>query len=249
MKFRVTRLFFVAMMAVSVVFLSNLSAAHGNEISEFKADYSISLRNIKVAEFRIAGRSDDRSYAATGLVYTAGIGTLFTDTKLLGKVRGWIIRNTLQPFRYYGELKQRGKFNSETINYDAGNISKVVSEPARNEELDLTSKKLSNSVDPLTMLYDAFKPVKTVDFCGRQHNVFDGRRLSSYSLGEIKDSGNQVVCKGHYKLLLGFSEKQRNSNNSELSIVYEKRIDGIYQLQLLEVKTSLGIVRFKLKTG
>lgn len=229
--------------AVIIVFnLNVVSPVFSNEASDFRIKYSVSIRSFKVAEFHIAGRFDDRSYAATGLIHTAGFASFIANSLLLGKIRGWVRNQKLQPFRYHGELKRDGKSSTETINYDRGEVVSIVSKPERDEVVDINSKELKGTVDPMTFLFKAFRPVEMVKFCDMEHNLFDGRRFAGLAFNNIQRTDDNFVCTGEYELRTGFSDKQRKFNDRQVVVTYQKGFGNLFRLQKFVVNTNFGEV-------
>lgn len=230
---------------VAVIFVFNLSVGSpvfSIEASDFRTKYSVSLRTFKVAEFHIAGRFDDRSYAATGLIHTAGFASFIANSQLLGKIRGWVRNQKLQPFRYYGELKRDGKLSTETINYDRGEVVSIISKPERDEVVDINSKELKGTVDPMTFLFKAFRPVEMVKFCDMEHHLFDGRRSVSLAFGNIQRTEGNFVCTGEYELRTGFSDKQLKFDDRQVVVTYRRGVGDLFRLQKLVINTNYGEV-------
>ena len=221
------------------------------EIDEFRENYVLKVRSIPVGQLRIAGRSNDRSYAATSVVFLTGLASIVSDLRVWAGSRGWLRNSRLVPFRYHYEIVRGGKQSSQVLNYASGRPSKLEISPPIEKELDVKAAKFSRTIDPVTMLFISFKPTESVSICGKDYKIFDGRRYLTISLTELSNNSNEVECNGRYELGEGFSERERERGKDDFKVTFRKSIrgDGLFRLQKIEAKTAIGNVRVERSVG
>ncbi len=207
----------------------------------------MSLRNIPVAELRIAGRTDGRSYASTALVFTKGIAAVFADVRILAKARGWVTDNGLLPYLYQEEYTRSGSTKSRIVSYKAGALKSIESDPPEETDVDPGSEEFAGSIDPVTILFLSFLPFEKNAVCGRDFEVFDGKRLLTVSFGKDTEESGQLKCGGQYFLRSGFTEKELDTDESQFSVIFQKdeESEGLFRLQTVEARTRIGTVRIK----
>ena len=235
------------LLAAALISQSALTPAFSEELREFRGNYLVKARGITVAEFRIAGRTDGNSYAASAVVFTRGFASLLTDVRVRGRVRGWVTKNGLLPFQYFGELTRSGTTKSQTVKYRLGRPVSVVSDPPSESELDLNSKKLARGIDPLTMLFLSLMPSETVEICGKDYDIFDGKRLLTISLEAGSSNRNRVNCEGQYQLKLGFTDKEMSFGDLGFKVSFLKDAEGdrLFRVQTIEAQTVVGSIRLE----
>ena len=238
--------------ATIAVLTSSSVAVFAQEVSEFNENYSMKVRSVPIAEFRIVGRQDGDSYAGRSLLFASGLGRLAGTAKTSAGVRGWVQGDLRIPYRYHAEVERSNSSRTVVMDYLSGRPVSVEYEPPIAEPVDLVANDLEDSIDPLSMFLIVMEPVKTIQVCGNRFEVFDGRRLVDITFGPVSAQGGQLICQGQFNLRFGFNDDDDDEDDEgdgdtvAFSVSYDaNEPDGLYRLDKLEIMSAYGRLSFE----
>lgn len=230
---QILRMFSAAAMA-GLVFL----AATGTGRADDQAIFDISIRGLRAGTLTIAGSENATSYAVSGRLASAGLVGMVRRVSYDASARGALKGGRFAP-RSYSERADTGKRQSEAqMDFKRGVPQvKVQIPPIIPRPNDVDPASQGGSVDPLTALYATLRAVEKGEECKVSVKMFDGRRASSITLAAPETDGEAVICRGEYRRVAGFSEKEMAEKvRFPFTLVYLPREDG--RMQVVEVTTD-----------
>ncbi|EEW25877.1 DUF3108 domain-containing protein [Rhodobacter ferrooxidans] len=200
--------------------------------------FDLVMKGIKAGKLSFVGTQDGTAYSAEGSLQSAGLAAIMRKVRFDAATRGSIVNGRYVPASYT-ENADTGKRQSQSVMaYVNGNPQVASYSPARKpREKDVDPATMGGTVDPLTALYAALREVDKGQECQINLRMFDGRRSSQVATSAPKAVGDTVVCKGEYRRLAGFSDKEMaDKTQFFFTLTYAPTENG--RMRVVEVATD-----------
>lgn len=204
--------------------------------------FNIYLRGIKAGQLKYAYSESGSNYSASGIIQSTGIIGALAKYKFTASTSGTLSKGIYAP-RAYREESDTGRRQSEkTISYSNG-IPKV-SERKLPKPFWADPAQQKGTVDPMTAISIVLNDKTESTVCQTNFDMFDGARRVQITVGSPSKSENGLTCKGLYKRVEGFSNRELSEGrNFPFSVTYVNK-SGKYQVSEFDVSTLRGRARF-----
>lgn len=223
-----------------------------------RSEFAVSLYGLTLAKTNFVSRIDSRSFDISGSVSSAGIASIFDDTKGTTSVRGRFGANAPSPEVYSVNYVSGSKKKSTRIAFAGGRVVKTENTPpvntARADWVPVKPAHLAGALDPISATLVKAKSPDAV--CRRTVRFYDGEmradlRLSPAGTGRITVpgfDGETVRCTARFVPVSGYRKGHRSIeylvNSSRIEIAFAPVGDtGVYAPLDASISTKIGTIR------
>ncbi len=206
------------------------------------AVFDISIRGISAATLSISGAVKGQNYAASGVLKSSGLLGFLKKIRYDADVAGSLSQGRFVPVRYH-EMADTGKRQSDALMAYKGGVPQVkaYSPPRAPQTGDIDPASQGGTVDPLTALYAVLRDVPLTEACKLKVFLFDGRRRSQVVLTAPQATGEQITCRGEYRRLQGFSDKDMAEKiRFPFTLTYQPAGPGMVHVTDISMDTLYG---------
>lgn len=191
---------------VGIVALTLLLAAPASAETTDQAVFDVMLRGMRAGTLSFSGEEQDGRYAVSGRLQSGGLMGVLKSTRYDVTASG-AMQGRTPAAAAYTERTARGDDRRETVLSWTGGVPKVERHvpPRKPRSYDVEPSAQRGTVDPLSALYAALRDAAPGEECRLALDIFDGRRLTTVSLGEPKPAGDGVTCRGEFRRVAGYS--------------------------------------------
>jgi hypothetical protein len=223
----------------------------------FKGEYTVSFLGLSVAKATFSSRYEgDDTYSIGGSVSSAGLATLFDDTRGTISSKGKILGKRLQPQVFHADYTSDNKASMIDIQFANGVVTstKVVPEPKKRNIknwIPLAAGDLASVLDP--MAATVIHADSLDDVCGRTVKLYDGEMRANLTLtydskGSISVpgyKGDTVTCKMGFEPVAGYRKNRKAlnylKNHSRIMVTFAPLGQtGVYAPIHATVGTQIG---------
>lgn len=210
-----------------------------------RGTYELVLRGVRAGSLSFSAVQDGNAYAVTGQLKTSGIAALLRKIRYDAGSNGVISGDAYVP-ETYSENANTGKRQSQAVMAYKDGVPQVKSynPPRAPKPFDVDPATMGGTVDPLTALYATLRDVAAGKECAVNLKLFDGKRSSQITTGDRQEAGDQVVCRGEYRRLAGYSaEDLAEKTRFAFSLIYSPAGDGQMRVTEVSMETLYGKAR------
>lgn len=192
----------VGILALALV----LAAPAGAETAD-EAVFDLMLRGMRAGTLSFSGQEQDGRYAVSGRLQSSGLMGMLKTTRYDVTAKG-AMQGRTPAAAAYTERAARGDDHRETVLSWSGGVPRVERHvpPRKPRSYDVEPAAQRGTVDPLSALYAALRDAAPGEECRLALDIFDGRRLTTVSLGEPKPADGGVTCRGEFRRVAGYSK-------------------------------------------
>jgi hypothetical protein len=214
------------MLRSSHALLASLAVALPTTISaatqqSFKGEYTVSVHGFSVAKASFSSSYEGDTYSIEGSVSSAGLATIFDDTRGTVSSKGKILGKQLQPQAFRADYKSGDKASMIDIQFANGTViaTKVVPAPKKRNSkkwIPLAASHLASVLDPMAATVIHADSLDKV--CGRTVKLYDGEmradlRLTYESKGSTSVrgyEGDTVTCRLDFEPVAGYRKNRKS---------------------------------------
>ncbi len=229
-----------ALRAAMVVLSLAATAARADQTDA--AVFDISIRGFSAATLSISGAVTGQHYEASGFLKSSGLLGFLKKIRYDAAASGSLSDGRFVPARYK-EKADTGKRQSESVMAYKGGVPQVKSytPPRPPQTGDIDPATQGGTVDPLTALYAVLRDVPVAEACSLKVFLFDGRRRSQVVLTAPKAEGERITCRGEYRRLEGFSDKDMaEKSRFPFTLTYQAAGSGMVHVSEISMDTLYG---------
>lgn len=204
--------------------------------------FDISIRGFSAATLSIGAAQTGQNYEASGFLKSSGALGFLKKIRYDAAVSGTLANGRFVPVRYK-EKADTGKRQSEAAMAYKGGVPQVkaYSPPRPPQTGDIDPASQGGTVDPLTALYAVLRDVPQAEACKLKIFLFDGRRRSQLVLTSPQTTGEQIICRGEYRRLEGFSDKDMaEKTRFPFTLTYKPAGPGMVHVREISMDTLYG---------
>jgi hypothetical protein len=249
-------------LALGVGLALPLTAAAGEPVKTFSAEYSVSFFGITVARSTVVSKVSADRYTIDGTIESAGLATFFAHTQGKTSARGSYDRNGVKPEIYQVNYVYGKKAKRTGLRFADGKVTSVTNVPALPKRgpdwVPVRPKDLRSVFDPLSsVLVPARDPASV---CNRTLKTFDGEIranlvLSYVSTGKASigdDERDVVTCNGRFKPVAGYRPTNKSlqylQSKSHIVLKFAQLGEtGLYAPVQASVSTKVGTFSIRAK--
>jgi hypothetical protein len=222
----------------------------------FRGEYTVSFLGLTVARSSMESRIVDGRFEINGTMASAGIATLFDQTRGTASATGRIARQAPQPGAYEVKYSEGSKHKRTAVRFRDGAVASTVNEPEpmkRGEDwVPVAKGQLTNVLDPLSA--GMVKASGPGEVCGRTLQIYDGEFLLAATLHAVEPKrairgyGDEAVtCRVSVKPVAGYRKGRKAldylENRSRILVAFAPLgATGLYAPVHATVGTQLGTV-------
>lgn len=203
----------------SVTMLPATAAAPAAEPSSFRGDYTVSYLGLSLARASFSSRYANGSYSIDGSVASAGLATIFDDTRGTLKATGRIGDEQLMPTAFRADYTSGKKASLVDIRFANGRVAdtKVLPPPKKRgrDWFPLRAGDLAGVADPIAA---TAVPAPSLDkVCGRTVKMYDGEMRANLVLSPVETGtivvtgyeGPTVTCRMQFQPVSGYRKGRK----------------------------------------
>ncbi len=230
------------LLVAATLSISATSALLAAGPSKDEGTYRIRIGGVKAGVLAFKANDNGSNYAVTGVVKSTGLIGSLVKVRYEATSRGRSSGAVLVPTRYEDVANTGRRTQSSEMDYRNGVPQVRKSDPPRNPmPFDVDPSTQKGTIDPLSAIYSLLRNVDAADACTLNVYMFDGRRRSQVSLDTPTKDGDAIICKGEYRRLKGFSDKEMAERQRfAFELTYQPIADGRFQVQRIELDTLYG---------
>ncbi|TIR36618.1 MAG: DUF3108 domain-containing protein [Mesorhizobium sp.] len=196
------------------------TAASAATPQSFKGEYTVSILGLSVAKATFSSSYEGDTYSIDGSVSSAGLATIFDDTRGTVSSKGKISGKQLQPQTFRADYTSGEKASMIDIQFANGTViaTKVVPAPKKRNPknwIPLGASHLASVLDPMAATVIHADSLDKV--CGRTVKLYDGEMranltLTYYSKGSISVrgyKGETVTCRLGFEPVAGYRKNRK----------------------------------------
>ncbi|RVB75884.1 MULTISPECIES: DUF3108 domain-containing protein [unclassified Mesorhizobium] len=189
----------------------------------FKGEYTVSILGLSVAKAIFSSSYQGDTYSIDGSVSSAGLATMFDDTRGTISSKGKILGKRLQPQAFRADYKSGEKASMIDIQFANGTVTatKVVPAPKKRNPknwIPLGASDLASVLDPMAATVIHADSLDEV--CGRTVKLYDGEMRADLTLTyDSKGStsvrgykGDTVTCRMGFEPVAGYRKNRKALN-------------------------------------
>ncbi len=213
---------------------------------ELHTHYQVTARNFGLSDVRFAARTDGSSYGVTAEISPDGILGMLFGLYVSAKSRGWIIERSVQPVRYEATRTRKGEDLYRKLTYkEDGSVNSIEVKPPKDVAAEITTDKLMNTIDPVSLLFLSIKPTRGADLCDSEINLFDGQRYSKLIADPPIVDGDEATCSGRYIRLYGYPQREMDRGaTQDFQVTFRRmsEVGGLFVLHEFRASSPYGEV-------
>lgn len=215
-----------------------LASTFSASAETLNSKYSVRVLGLKVGEMQMEAHTTSTSYSATSRFKTTGLAGMVSGAYFNVTSKGTRSGNEFRPKAYDETMNTGERVSNASMVWQNGVPVK------RGERLgDKTSVTVAQqraAVDPMTALFMAFRDQPAASVCQINQTIFDGKRLTRIVFSDRSTRGDEIVCRGEYQRVAGYSAQSMKENSSfPLTVTYTEHA-GQMRLDELRVTTIYG---------
>lgn len=237
--------------------------AHAAGPESFRGDYTVSFLGFSVARATFSSTYDGSSYSIDGSVSSAGLATLFDDTRGTVKASGRFAGGQPRPKVFRADYTSGRKSSLVDIRFADGDVTatRVRPSPGKrgNDWVPLGAADLRAVADPIAASVIRASGLDNV--CGRTVKMYDGEMRANLSLvpvsrGTISVKGYQgdtVTCRMQFDPVSGYRKGRKAldflKNRSRIMVTFAPLGQtGVYAPVYATVGTEIGTITIRART-
>ena len=199
--------------------LSGTAAAPAAEPSSFRGEYTVSYLGLSLARASFSSRYADGAYSIDGSVASAGLATIFDDTRGTLKATGRIAGDQLVPTAFRADYTSGKKASLVDIRFAGGRVvsTKVLPPPKKRGRnwFPLRAGDLAGVADPIAA---TAVPAPSLDkVCGRTVKMYDGEMRANLVLSPVEKGtiavtgyeGPTITCRMQFQPVSGYRKGRK----------------------------------------
>lgn len=221
------------------------------ETRAFRADYSVTLFGLPIAQASFDSTFSGKRFRIEGSLSSSGIARIFDDTKGTTKAEGVIHGETVRPSAFDADYVSGRKKGRTAIRFAGGDVESVVNHPDKKRDpatwVAVSAAHLKAALDPLSSaLVVAEKPQEV---CTRTIRFFDGELRADLKLAPAgSTNGERVTCTASFVPVAGYRKGRKQidylRNNSRIAVTFAPLAGtGLYTPVDASVGTQIGTLR------
>ena len=205
-------------LVLGTVFAAALASGAAAEVRH-KTEYSVTLSGLPIARASFSTTVDNKNYAISGTVKSAGIANIITSISAQTSVRGTMNKEKLQAHQYVLSYTKGKRNRLYEVNFRNGNVTSTSTrpEPRRPRNwVPVTAKDLRRVLDPISgVIFPGDSKV-----CPSTLPIFDGETRmdlvlapkgeKTYTAGGVKTQA--IVCSVRFVPKAGFRKGRKDIN-------------------------------------
>ncbi|MER8496953.1 DUF3108 domain-containing protein [Mesorhizobium sp. M1312] len=222
----------------------------------FKGEYTVSILGLSVAKATFSSSYEGDTYSIDGSVSSAGLATIFDDTRGTISSKGKISGKQLQPQAFRADYKSGDKASMIDIRFANGTVTatKIVPAPKKRNPknwIPLGASHLASVLDPMAATVIHADSLDKV--CGRTVKLYDGEmranlRLTYDSKGSTSVrgyKGDTVTCRLGFEPVAGYRKNRKAldylKNRSRIMVTFAPvGQTGVYAPIHATISTKIG---------
>lgn len=212
------------------------AARAGEDQSSMRFD--VRLLGLHAGVMEIAARETDSAYAARSRFRTAGLVGVLKRVRADVSVQGRVAQGRLKPHDYSEAIDDGQRVTNVEVRFAPGE-PRLLSGDTGSSAPPADTSRLSDAIDPLTLLYLALRDQPRDKVCRFSADVFDGHRHAEIALNQRREQGEAITCTGHYRRVSGYGDSERENRHVSITVQYEPNGSGM-RAERVEFDTRLG---------
>jgi hypothetical protein len=229
--------------ALALALILTTTPALGQDGSETHV-WDISLLGLRAATFAFDATASGPAYQVEGRMKASGGAALVKRLRFEGRAEGRLAKGLPAPARYRESVDTGTRQSDATLVWQGGvpAIESYASDqPADPAAPDPATQK--GTVDPLTAAWTILRDTTPERACAVALQVFDGRRRTAVRLSDPQPAGDGIACKGEYRRLAGFTEKElAQGDRFPFTLTFAPTPEGRLRAVEARGKSALGTV-------
>ncbi len=204
------------------------------------ARFDLYFGGIRAGAAQLTFTYEGDGYAARARGETAGVVGAFYGASYEAEAQG-ALGPTTRPRKFTVLHSFGGKTQALTIEFGLTAPSAVDSDPPfKPKPYQIDPTEQSGVLDPLSAAAALLRPAPAAAICGREADVFDGRRRSRIILDAPRMSGDEILCTARFKRVAGYRPKDRKAEDIPFRLYFSADDAGIARISRVVVETGWG---------
>ena len=181
--------------------------------------FDVRLLGLRAGMIEIAANVTETAYAARTQFRTVGVAGVLKHVRADVSVQGRVSGGELRPHDYSEAIDDGHRVTNVEVRFAPGQ-PRLISGDTGSSAPPADTSRLTNAIDPLTLLYMALRDQRPDEVCRFEADVFDGHRHARITLNRPSRAGGAVTCNGSYRRIAGYSDNERENRNVSISVTY-----------------------------
>lgn len=189
--------------------------------------YDMYLGGFWLGELQVQAEREGQRYRASATLGTRGVLALFYGFAMDAKAVGRVGRHTWRPKRFVAQTRDSRRAQALAMRFNGHRpVSVKATPPFKPKPWQVEPAEQRGATDPLSAFLAAAMTAPGTEPCGREADVFDGRRRHGVMLHAAEPDGTLRRCEALYRRVAGFKPKMMKKPDFPFTVWYAPRHGG-----------------------